>query len=495
MKTSFKPTIVLIAGRALSFVVTFFIPVVLVRVFDQATFGTYKQVFLLYMILYGIAQLGMAESLYYFIPQRAEDAGKIVLNAVVMLALAGLVCLGGLAAFSSGIARRGGNPGSGPYLVPIGVFLLLMLLTAVLEISMIARKQYRRAAFTYAFSDLGRTLFLILPVLLLKSLPWLLAGAVAFAALRLFYTLWYLKREFGKDLAFDWPCLRRQFAYTLPFEMAIIVEILQANYHQYAVSSHFGAITFAIYSVGCLQLPFVDFVATPASNVMMGRMADEITEGRNQSVLAIWHDTTRKLGLVFIPIFVLLVISAREIILLLFTARYAAAIPIFMLWAAAVLLAVFQTDGVLRVYAQTRFILFLNIIRLGVIAGMIGWFLSAFGIKGAVLITLLATFVSKSLAMVRATSLMKVRAVRILPWGSLAAIGIASAAAALPTWVVKTQVHLHPIPLLMLMGTVFSISYAGLVLGFGLLNEGERRAVTGWLRRPALVTVREIEGS
>ena len=183
----------------------------------------------------------------------------------------------------------------------------------------------------------------------------------------------------------------------------------------------------------------------------------------------------------------LLVISAREIILVLFTARYAAAIPIFMLWAAVVLLAVFPTDGVLRVYAQTRFILFLNIVRLGVIAGMIGWFLSAFGIKGAVLITLLATVVSKSLAMVRATSLMKVSAARILPWGSLAAMGVASAAAALPAWMVKTQVHLHPLPLLMLMGTVFAISYAGLVLGFGLLSEGERLAVTGWLRRPALV--------
>src|SRR5579864_9331718 len=173
MKTSFKPTIVLIAGRALSFVVTFFIPVVLVRVFDVATFGTYKQVFLIYAILYGIAQLGMAESLYYFIPQRAADGGKVVLNAVVILALAGLACLGALAAFSPEIARKVGNPAAAAYLVPIGVFLLLMLMTAVLEISMIARKQYLRAAFTYAFSDLARSLFLILPVVLLKSLKWL----------------------------------------------------------------------------------------------------------------------------------------------------------------------------------------------------------------------------------------------------------------------------------------------------------------------------------
>ena len=244
----------LIAGRTLAFTVSFLIPVVLVRVFDQEMFGTYKQVFLIYAILYGITQLGMAESLYYFIPQRAADGGKFVLNSVVTMGVAGLACLGALAALSSSIARWVGNPGLAAYVVPIGIFLLLMLMTASLEISMIARKQYRKAAYVYAISDLVRSLFLIVPVLLLKSLEWLLAGAIAFAALRLVYTLWYLRREFGHELAFDWPSLRRQFAYVLPFEMAIIVEILQANYHQYAVSSHYGAVVFAIYSVGCLAI-------------------------------------------------------------------------------------------------------------------------------------------------------------------------------------------------------------------------------------------------
>ena len=212
-------------------------------------------------------------------------------------------------------------------------------------------------------------------------------------------------------------------------------------------------------------------------------------------MLAIWHDTTRKLALVFMPLFVLLVISAREIILVLFTDRYAAAIPIFMLSAAVVLVAVFQTDGLLRVYAQMRFTLFLNIIRLGVIAGMIGWFLSIFGLQGAVLITLLATVISKSLAIARAKRLMQVSAARILPWGSLAAIGAASAAAALPAWIVKTQVQLPSNSTPGADGGCFAISYAGLVLGFGLLSEGEKLAVTGWLRRPALVKVREVEGS
>jgi len=70
--------------------------------------------------------------------------------------------------------------------------------------------------------------------------------------------------------------LKERRAYALPFTLSVIVQVIQQNYHQYAVAFHFDAATFAIYSVGCLQIPLVDFMATPASNVMMVRMTEEL---------------------------------------------------------------------------------------------------------------------------------------------------------------------------------------------------------------------------
>jgi O-antigen/teichoic acid export membrane protein len=480
-RTSFGPTVTLIAARTLSFVVTFFIPVILVRIFDVATFGAYKQVFLLYVIVYAIAQVGMAESLYYFIPSDPVHAGQVVMNSVILLGVSGLVCVTVLAARAQQVAAWLGNPGIAGYVAPIAVFLLFMLLTSVLEISMMARKHYVLAAWTYFSSDVLRSALLIVPALLFRSLAGLVAGAIAFAAIRVCFCAGYLIREFRGELAFDWPCLRRQLIYALPFELAIIVDTLQTNYHQYTVSHIFGVTAFAIYSIGCLQLPFVDFVAGPAANVMMVRMAEASGDRRNSQVLAIWRDTTRKLALVFLPLFALLVISAREIILLLFTQRYAAAVPIFMLWTVVVPLATLQTESILRVFAQTHFILGVNVLRLGMIAGMIGAFVLTFGVRGAVLITLTATAVSKGLSLVRAAQLMDTSMRQILPWGSLAAITAASAAACLPVWLVKTQLHLPLAPLLAAMGSCFALTYAGLLFGFRLLNEGERLVIASWI--------------
>jgi len=44
----FRPALLLMSGRTLAFVATFFIPVVLTRIFDPAQFGTYKQLFLVF---------------------------------------------------------------------------------------------------------------------------------------------------------------------------------------------------------------------------------------------------------------------------------------------------------------------------------------------------------------------------------------------------------------------------------------------------------------
>ena len=62
-RSVFKPAMLIMSGRMLAFAATFFIPVVLVRIFDPSQFGTYKQLFLIHSSIFFIAQLGMASSL------------------------------------------------------------------------------------------------------------------------------------------------------------------------------------------------------------------------------------------------------------------------------------------------------------------------------------------------------------------------------------------------------------------------------------------------
>ena len=155
----------------------------------------------------------------------------------------------------------------------IGVFLGLMLTSALFEIVLVARGRYRTAAFTYAVSDVARAGFLLVPAMLLGGLRGLLLGAVACAGLRLAVMVWLLVGRLDLTLRPSLAMWRQQWVYTLPFALAVGIEVVQANLHNYVVAARFDPAIFAIYAVGCLQIPLVEVLTTSSANVMMVAMA------------------------------------------------------------------------------------------------------------------------------------------------------------------------------------------------------------------------------
>jgi O-antigen/teichoic acid export membrane protein len=477
MESVLRPTLVLMLGRALAFGGTFLIPLVLARVFDQAQFGTYKQLLLVFTTLYAIAPLGMSESLYYFLPREPGRAGAYVANTMLFLAAAGVAGLVLLLAAGPRLATQLGNADVTQHLGRVAAFSGLMLVTAPLETVMIARRRFAGAAWSYALSDLGRAALLAIPAALTGSLVSLFHGALLFAALRLAFTLEYLRRALGRDLRPSLGALRAQLAYALPFGAAGLVLIAQDTYHQYVVSAQFGVAAFAIYSVGCLQVPIVDFIAGPAGNVVMVKMS-ELRQDVD-AVLHLWHETTRQLALVFVPLVVLLEVVARDLIVAFYTPLYVESVPIFRLWCLTILFSTLQTDAVLRVHARTRFILLLNLVRLALIVATIGWALGAFGIAGAALAAVASLALAKALALVQVALLTGSGLRRILPWGRLAAITAVSATAALPVLLVGPGLEAAPFIRLVVMAAAYAAVYLALAACL-LLTGAERRALVAW---------------
>jgi O-antigen/teichoic acid export membrane protein len=481
-ESTFRPVLLLMAGRVVASAFTLLIPITLARVFDAHEYGTYRQLFLVFATLYPIALLGLSDSLYYFIPKDPAHAGRYVANAMLGLGAAGSLCLLGLYLLRAPLAGALRNPDLAPLLTGIGAFLLLNLAATVLEIVLIARKRYSAASSAYVASDIVRACAFVLPVLLWHSLGGLVLGAVAFAALRLAAALVVLQREFGSQLRPDARIFGTQLAYAAPFALYLLVDIVQSTFHQYAVSSRFDAATFALYSVGCFQVPFVDFLATPASSVMMVRMTEELRAGRSAAALAIWRDVTRKLALVFFPMAALLMAASHEVIAGLFTERYAAAAPLFAIFTLSIAIAALQTDGVMRVHAQIPYLFQVNLVRLALIVVLTPALLNALGLVGPVLALLTALLVGKLLHLARLKRLMALPLVELLPWRALAGTLLVSAASTLPALAIRRAVPGPPLAIAVLEALAFGATYLALALATGLLRPAERAVVTGWLR-------------
>jgi len=481
-----KPAMLLMCGRTLAFIATFFIPVVLARIFAPVQFGTYKQLFLIHSTAYFIAQVGMASSLYYFLPQAGQTAGKYVANSVVFLGLAGCAGFGILVAAAPWVAKWMNNPALVSYLWWTGLYLALMMFAASLEIVLISRGKYLWASISYAVSDLGRAAALIIPVLIFRNLESLLIASVVVAALRLVAAVGYFHWTFGGTFRPDIPVLKEQLAYAVPFGAAVLVEIVYGALPQYAVSFLADPATFAVFAVGCLQIPLVDFAASPTSDVMMVKMQENLAKGQLSTVLDIWYDTYWKLALLFFPLVALVIVEGRDIILALFTAKYVASIPLFRIWSLLILMATLQLDGVLRVYAETRFILVLNIVRLVIVGALIVPSMKYFGLLGPVGVIVLATVVFKAGALVRVVRLFQVSWADFLPWSRTVILTAASIAPAVAVFLFKAVVTLRPLPLLLSSSTIYSLVYLALVWRLDLLTPSEKAAISGWLARKVL---------
>ena len=484
LEALFRPALVLMTGRFLGFIAAFAIPIVLVRIFDQTDFGTYKQLFLVFGTLLGIFQAGMAESLYYFLPKSSRQAGAYVFNTLMVMGALGAIAAVLLWLGRTKVALLLNNPEIADYLPLIGVYLVFMLTSVVLEIVMTVRKQHLAASSAYAITDLARAIFVIGTVLLFADLLTLMWMAIVFAVCRFSTMVFYVSREFGANLRVDTAVLNKQLAYAIPFGIAALIEILQMNFHMYVVSYYFDAATFAIYAVGCLQIPLMEFLMASTCNVMMVNMQEKIITGDHEAVVSIWLDSIRKLALIFCPMVAVLLVTAHELITLLFTSAYESSIPIFMVWTASMLFATLLTDGALRVFAETRFLILQNLIRLGLIITLIQWFLQQYDLIGAILVTLLATAVAKVCALWRLKIVMQVGMGRLLPWKSLAMILLIATAATLPAILVKSLLVVPAFPLFMVTGFVFVLSYYLLLQRFGPMQDEEKTMLSQWLTLP-----------
>lgn len=397
---------------------TFAIPLVLARAFSQHDYGTYKQLLLIANTLANILPFGMAQGIYYFVP-RSQSRRPLFIHVLLFLAGMGLLSALVLVLGADPLAARLNND-SLPALAPwLALYCLGTMAGLPLEIGQTARGQTARAAATYLASELLKALAMVAPVLLGFGLPGVMVGMAAFALARA-AAAWLVLVGGESGPLFDREALRRQLRYALPMGAAMALAVPQVFFHQFVVSSRLDAAAFAIYAVGIFQLPVVDLLYTPTSEVLMVRIAELEREGQPWAAAAVFREAAAKLAQVFFPLAVFLVAAAPEFITSLFTSRYLPSVPIFRVAALAPALAIFPLDGVLRARDQTRHIFASYALKFAFTIPAVLLAVRHFGMMGGVCTWLAAELLGKSALASRLPKALGVRARELLPAAELA---------------------------------------------------------------------------
>src|SRR5437762_486300 len=195
----------------------------------------------------------------------------------------------------------------------------------------------------------------------------------------------------------------------------------------------------------------------------------------------------RLMAVACLPLFVLLELVAGDVIVLLYTQRFADAVPVFRVSLLALPLLATQLEYVPRAYGDTRFLFLMCAIRGVVCVGCLTVLPQTFGLPGAPLAFILALVASHLVLLVRVSRLTGLRYVEVWPLGMLGRILAASLASDIPVVVLKSIGLLAFWPVLATASVAFEITYGMALWRLQVLSGDEKEAVRALVRRLAVL--------
>jgi O-antigen/teichoic acid export membrane protein len=469
-------------ARTLAFACSFALPLLLVRRLSQQDFGLYKQVFLLALTAINTLPLGIDMSAYYFLPRESERKGGVVLNILSFYLLMTVVSGLALYLFPQILYGIFGSDNLVSYAGLLAVLIPLWGLPYVLENIAYANEDAKLASAFVVISELSKAVVLIAAALWFGTLRALVYAAIVHGTIQAVISLAYFSSTFGAFWkGFDWSVMRRQLVYTLPFGFAAVLLRFQSDLHSYFVSHKFSTSDFAIYSVGCFNLPLLSILSSSVGAVMIPRVSHLQALGQPREIVELIARMMRKMAVIYFPLYVFLLLFRKDFITILFTKQYLESSPIFALNLSFIPLGllVSANDAVVRAHPEHRS--FLVKLRTALIPGLLValWFCTShFGLTGAILVVVVAATVEALIMAIRLGRTLGVTFRDLTLLRDVGKVAIASVlAGAIAATTNSLLPNLHPMIALGIGGLVFSMIYVVLVLLFAVVSFDERETL------------------
>jgi O-antigen/teichoic acid export membrane protein len=465
-----KNTFWLVFAKTIAFTISFALPLLLVRELTQTEFGLYRQVFLIINTAMAVLPLGFPLSAFYFFQKEPAKKGAVVYNILLFNLFVGGLAFLTLLLWPSALSVIFKGSDLLEYTPWISVVILLWVASSFLEIVTVANGETRLTTIWIVIGQLSRLVLLMAAAIFFGSVRALILAAAIHGILQTVILLVYLRSRFPAFWReFDGRLLRSQWAYVLPLGVAGLLYSVQMELHNYFVSNRFGPAVYAVYSVGCFQLPFLAIISESVGWVLIPAVSGLRTGNKIREIVVLIAKMMCRVAAVYFPVYLFLLITGREFIVLLFTTRYLESWPIFAIFLTLIPLGIISSayDPVFRAYPEhLRFVLKTRFaLVFPLVIGL--WFgVKHFGLVGAVTAMVAVNLLERLIFAFKVGSLLSVGWKDLVLLKDMGKIALAAMVAALITvFTHQLMSGASPFAVLAGCGIVFGLVYLT-VLGF-----------------------------
>ncbi len=401
----------LLAAKTIGFALSFLLPVLVVRYLDQTQVGIYRQAFQVVTTMVAILPFGFSASAFYFLSREEKERPYIIFNILLLNLVIGAAACLSLALFPQILGAVFQDAELSRLAPMIGVVVWLWVFAAFLETVAVANQEPRLAMFFIIFAQFTKTLFMVSAVLFFASVESFIYAAMLQGIVQTIVLLLYLNAKFrGFWRSFDPGILKRQFIYVLPYGLTALLWVLQSDIHNYFVGYRFSPAEFAVYVYGCFQLPLLGILYESVASVMIPRMSALQSENNKREMLEVTVRAMDKLAFFYFPVYALLLITGYELVTALFTANYAASVPIFLINITLIPFGILISDPTVRAYPQLgRFLLKLRLVLIPLMILALWFGINYLDLRGIVAIVVVTTVAERLITMARAAQVLEVK--------------------------------------------------------------------------------------
>ncbi len=388
-----EKTLLLVTQRTLSRFLGILTTAMLVRLFSEELYGTYRQLTMIGSMCLVFCGFALPGSLMYFIPNAVTVAEKrrYTGQTILLLGIAGALTLLALVAGAEWLSVRFQNP-----------YLASTLRVYALWIGFSVAAQYF-VQLMYALERIGPAIVYnlfgtqIAQLVLLGAafyfrldlLPylWCLVGLEVTKAIVAFIVSWrYLE---GLTWRPSRATLGQQLRYSAPLAVAQAVNRLSYDIDLLIVSSTYAMQEFAFYAVGAFELPLVSILRKTSSTISKPRLVALYREQRVDEVMALFREVVRKIAVLALPCFVFLFMMSESFIRLLYTDTYLPSVPIFRVYLLMIPLSCAAFNILIQTTGRTRPVMVLSLVYIVMSIPLNIVFIHWFGLIGPAIATVL----------------------------------------------------------------------------------------------------------
>lgn len=475
----------LVVAKVAGYALTLPLPIILVRLLSQSDFGLYKQAFQLVTTLVALLGLQFSVSIYYFMPRHPDKKPQVIMNVLIFYGL-----LGGLMALFFAIFPRWITPiYKTDDLVPLvpflGVAMLLWMMSSLLEVVAIAEGEVRSASIFAIVLQLTKSALLVAAGLIFRSTYAIVIAAVVQGALHCGMLFFYLKKRYGHFWrSFDFALFKAQIGNALPFGLGALAFGTQADLHSYFVSHYFDPALFAIYSVGCFDIPLLGMLYESVVSVLLPEVARLQVRNDNEGIVSLWATAIRKLAFFYVPTYVLLFVMREEVITFLFTKQYKESAVIFAINLLLLPLYLSVYTSFMRAFNDLRYFrLKLSIVMIPVTCVLLYTGIRTAGLVGAISAAVIAQALDVAVMVTKIARRLGVQPREISRLAPVAKTVSASTVAGIAAYVAKTALgDVYVLIVLAVCASVFAVVFLFVAFVMGAVTDDEKSELMKFYR-------------